>query len=102
MKKYNKLIRDRIPEIIERKGEKFVTHIANDEEYRKHVLEKLAEEVKEYSEESALDEMADILEVIYTIIEFKKINREELEDIRQKKKDDRGGFSKRIILDETN
>lgn len=102
MKKYNKLIRDNIPEIINSKGETSVTHVASDAEYWQHLLIKLAEEVVEYTEKPSLDEMADILEVIHAIIDFKNIDEAELERVRQDKKKERGGFSKRLILDETN
>ena len=98
--KYNKLVRDRIPYIL--KGEKLepIIHIADDEEYEKKLKEKLQEEVKEYIKENNKDELSDILEVINAICDFKNIDKEELEIIRKDKKKKRGGFEKRIILNE--
>ena len=99
--KYNKLVRDRIPVTIKKKGGKPVTHIANGKEYWEKLLDKLEEEVKEFSESPNEEELADILEVIETICEFKNINRAQLETLRKKKAKERGGFKKRIILEES-
>jgi len=97
--KYNKLVRDKIPEIIKQKGENPITHIANDEEYWEKLKEKLEEEVKEFLENSNQEELVDILEVIYAIQDFKKINKEKLENLRKKKAEERGRFKNKIILD---
>jgi predicted house-cleaning noncanonical NTP pyrophosphatase (MazG superfamily) len=99
--KFNKLVRDKIPEIIKSKGGKPVTHIASEQEYVEKLKEKLSEEVKEYIEDSNTEELADILEVIYALISIHSINIDQLEDIRKEKADKRGAFSDRIILDET-
>ena len=99
--KYNKLIRDRIPEIIAAKGQIAITHIANNKEYWERLLEKFAEEVKEFAESSSEEEMADVLEVLYALCDAKGIDREHLEALRKKKAEERGGFKKKIILDET-
>ena len=98
--KYNKLVRDRIPEIIKQKGETPVTHIANDEEYWKKLKEKLREEANEFSANEKDEELADILEVIHAVCDFKRIDFKSLEKIRAKKNSERGGFKARIILDE--
>ncbi len=98
--KYNKLVRDKIPEIIKEAGEIPLTHIANEEEYWKKLKEKLKEEVDEFLEESNEEELSDILEVISTICDFKNIDKKELESLRQNKAEKRGGFKKKIILDE--
>lgn len=101
--KYDKLVRDKIPDIVKSKGETATTHIAGEEEYWSKLKEKLSEEVKEFAEEKNIpEELADILEVIRAICSFKKIEIEELEKIRIKKAAERGGFENRIILEETN
>ncbi len=100
--KYNKLVRDKIPKIIKEKGIVPFTHIADDEEYWQKLKEKLKEEVNEFLENSNEDELADILEVVYAIRDFKKIDKEKLETVRKKKAEKRGGFKDKIILDETN
>ena len=98
--KYNKLVRDKIPEIIKNKGATPITHIANDEEYWQKLKEKLQEEVNEFIEDSNEEELADILEVIHAICDFKNFDKEKLELLRKKKAEERGGFRERIILDE--
>ena len=98
--KYNKLVRDKIPEIIKQNNETQLTHIANDKEYWEKLKEKLLEETNEFLKESTEEELADILEVINSICEFKKIDKQKLEEIRKNKKEKRGGFDKKIILDE--
>lgn len=100
--KYDKLVRDKIPEIIKKNGDVPKFHIASDSEYTKKLNEKLKEEVEEYLENGAEEELADVLEVINSICENKKISLEELEKTRIEKAKSRGSFKKRIILDETN
>ena len=99
--KYNKLVRDKIPEIIKNKGIVPITHIASDDEYWKKLKEKLQEEVDEFMKDDNAEELADILEVINAICDLKKINKKELELLRKKKVKERGGFKEKIILDET-
>jgi len=99
--KYNKLVRDKIPEIIKNKGAVPITHIADDNEYWQKLKEKLQEEVDEFLKDGTEEELADILEVIYAICDFKKIDKEKLELLRIKKAEERGGFKDKIILDET-
>jgi len=99
--KYNKLVRDKIPEIIKNKGSVPISHIASGNEYWQKLKEKLQEEVNEFLEDENNEELADILEVIYAICDFKKIGKDELELLRKKKAKERGGFKNKIILDET-
>ncbi len=99
--KYNKLVRDRIPEHIKSKGGKSVTHIADKAEYWQKLKEKLQEEITEFLEAETPEELADILEVIEAIREYLAIKPEMLESIRDKKAKERGRFEKRIILDES-
>ena len=99
--KYNKLVRDKIPEIIKDKGEVPITHTASDDEYWLKLKEKLQEEADEFMRDNDENELADILEVVYTICDYKKIDIKKLELLRKKKAGERGGFKERIILDET-
>ncbi len=98
MKHYNKLIRDKIPEIIEGSGKKITTHIAEDREYLLALKGKIFEEVEEFYENPCKEEMGDILEVLHAIMEYHKLEKAEVEEVRCRKKEERGGFEKRIIL----
>ena len=92
-----KLVRDKIPEIIKEGGRIPITHIADDKEYFQELKEKLKEEVDEFLKAENEHELADIFEVIKAICKFKNIKN--LEETRKKKEKERGGFKKRIILD---
>jgi predicted house-cleaning noncanonical NTP pyrophosphatase (MazG superfamily) len=99
LKIYNKLVRDKIPEIIEKDGKKCVTHILSNEEYSAELETKLNEEVAEYQADKNLEEMADVLEVLQAICIARGYNLEELETLRKKKADERGGFKDKIFLE---
>lgn len=102
MTDYNKLVRDRIPEIMNGLGRKFQTRRLEDGEYVTLLQSKLTEETKEYLEttdhEQALIELADILEVIHALAHTHRATYEELEHIRQHKRKERGGFYTRTLL----
>ncbi len=98
--RYDKLVRDKIPERISQEGEVPITHIADDEEYWEKLKEKLKEEVDEFLENNNNEELSDILDVINTICDFKNIDRDKLEIFRKKKLEEKGGFKNKIILDE--
>jgi predicted house-cleaning noncanonical NTP pyrophosphatase (MazG superfamily) len=83
--KYNKLVRDRIPELIKSKGIVPITHIASNEEYQQKLRAKLQEEVDEFLEDSNEEELADILEVIYALCDLYKFDKDNLEQIRKDK-----------------
>lgn len=100
--KYNKLVRDKIPEIIKSKNQNPITHIASEEEYSKKLKEKLREEVDEFLKDSNTEELADILEVLHSLADSLNINMKELDSIRRAKSEKRGSFKLRIILDEVN
>lgn len=95
---YNKLIRDKIPEIIESEGKDYKIETLDEEEYIDSLNAKLQEELDEYLESGDAKELADLLEVIYAIMDYKGISREEMESIRMKKKKERGGFEDKLFL----
>lgn len=97
---YNKLVRDRIPEIIENDGKTCRIEILTDEEYIKKVDEKLDEELAEYHKDQNIEELADLMEVIYAAAIARGYSVEELEAVRKKKLQKRGAFAKKILLKE--
>ena len=101
MKTFNKLVRDNIPQIIESKGEKAYIRTLCDEEYKEQLDVKLQEEIKEYLEDDNIEELADIVEVIYAILEYKNVKLEDFEKIRVDKVQKRGAFKKKIFLEKT-
>ena len=97
-KTYNKLVRDRIPEIIESSGKTCLTATLSDEAYI-HMLDlKLNEELAEYQESKSMEELADLLEVIAAVAKAQGCSWEELLQIGNQKRDKRGGFEKKILL----
>lgn len=99
MKIYNKLVRDKIPQICEGNNQVCKTRVLNDEEYLVELNKKLQEEMKEYLEECDLEELADLQEVVYAILDAKKCSYAEFEKIRKAKATKRGAFKKRIFLE---
>ena len=95
---YNKLVRDKIPEIIRKQGETPHTRILEQEEYSAHLEAKLDEEVAEFHRDRNLEELADILEVVYALAEDLGHTRQELEAVCDRKQEARGGFRDRIFL----
>lgn len=96
--KYRKLVRDRIPEIIEASGKTCVTEVLPDEEYLKMVDAKLDEELAEYHNDQNIEELADLLEVIYAATLAHGYSIDELESVRAEKAAKRGGFEKKLLL----
>ena len=102
---FNKLVRDKIPEIIKNNGEESVTRILADEEYKVELYKKLLEEVNEVisskTSDETIEELADVLEILKSIAE---LNGKKLDDVLEtanQKKLKRGGFEKRIFLEKT-
>ena len=97
---YNKLVRDRIPEIIEASGKTCKTEILSDDEYLKMIDAKLDEELDEYHKDQNLEELADLIEVIHAAAKARGYTLEELEQVRAEKAAKRGNFEKKILLKE--
>lgn len=98
---HNKLVRHRIPELLAASGVDPFTHVAAEEEYRARLTEKLSEEVGEFRASGELEELADVLEVVYAIAQLRGVGSEQLERIRGQKAETRGAFAKRIVLERT-
>ena len=96
MESYNKLVRDNIPEILDAKGVSYEKRVADEEEYKVELLRKLNEEISEFSTDGDVEELADVLEVIEALKKLPEY--ENVEEIRLRKRQKRGGFDKRIIL----
>lgn len=98
---YNKLVRDKIPEIIESQGKTCKTRVLTPEEYRQKLHEKLDEELAEFHRDKNAEELADLMEVILAAAAELGCSAEELERIRKEKAAKRGGFEGRILLEES-
>ena len=97
-KTYNKLVRDLIPDIIEKSGKTCRTRILSDDEYLKMLDAKLDEELREYHEDQNLEELADLLELVRAAALAHGYTLDELEAARAAKARTRGGFEKKILL----
>lgn len=97
---YDKLVRDRIPELIEEDGKTCEVSILSPTEYLKKLDEKLNEELAEYQLSKSMEELADLLEVIRAVAVARGSSMEEIEAIRRDKAAERGGFEKRLLLHE--
>lgn len=100
---YKKLVRDKIPEIIETKGEKPITRILSDEEYKFELEKKLNEEYQEVlnaTGEERIEELADMLEVMIYLAKLENKDLNDIIDVCNKKHDKRGGFEDRIYLED--
>ncbi|MFI8577545.1 phosphoribosyl-ATP pyrophosphohydrolase [Rossellomorea aquimaris] len=99
---YNKLVRDKIPQIIESNGKEFSTTVLNDEDYIKYLKEKAYEELDEYcaaeTDVEAVEELADLLEVIGALAKQHGSTFEDVEAVRKDKAEKRGGFQDKVFL----
>ncbi len=95
---YNKLVRDRIPEIIAAAGHHPKTRVLDEAEYTAELRRKLVEEVEEYNTSNDVEELADILEVVFAIASQMGIDPLLLDELRRSKKDKRGGFEAKVFL----
>ena len=98
---YNKLVRDKIPQIIAASGKKCVTEVLQEDAYLQQLDEKLGEELAEYQESKSLEELADLLEVMAAVMKARGYTWEELERIRARKREKRGGFDERFLFKES-
>jgi predicted house-cleaning noncanonical NTP pyrophosphatase (MazG superfamily) len=101
VKKFDKAIRDKVPEIICAKGQNCKVVTLSEADFLVEIEKKLQEEVEEYKQSKSPEELADIIEVIYRIAELRGIKKEELERLRKEKEVNRGAFSKNLFLIET-
>ena len=100
-KQYNKLVRDRIPEIIESKGDSCKTRILCQKEYTSELDRKLNEELAEHQESKSLEELADMLEVMMAITKARGYDWSAVIELQEKKREERGGFDRKVFLEET-
>ena len=100
VKIYNKLVRDKIPQIIEQSGKQAIIEEVSGEEYLELLKAKLGEELQEYQDSESTEELADLVEVVYAILDYKTVSLQEFELIRKQKVEERGGFIKRLLLKE--
>jgi predicted house-cleaning noncanonical NTP pyrophosphatase (MazG superfamily) len=102
MPTYRKLVRDKIPQFIRNTGKEYSTEILNDQDYIKCLREKSYEELDEYcateSDGEALEELADLLEIIHALAKHHGSTIEEVEAVRNEKAEKRGGFKEKIFL----
>lgn len=96
---HNKLVRDKIPEIIIKSGKTAVFRPLSDEEYLKMLDQKLSEELNEYLSDHSMEEIADLLEVICAVVKARGSSMEAVEKIRLSKKEKRGGFEDKVFLE---
>ena len=95
---YNKLVRDRIPEIIEKDGKTCETEVLSDDDYLVMLDAKLDEELAEYHQDKNIEELADLMEVIYAVAEARGHSIEQLESVRKEKAEKRGAFKEKVFL----
>ena len=95
---YNKLVRDKIPAIIEASGKNCEIKILSNEEYLQMLDKKLDEELLEYHQDQTIEELADLLEVLYAAANARGYSIEEIEQVRVEKQKARGGFDRKILL----
>ena len=98
MVKYNKAIRDKIPEIIKNSGNNCNVKKLTDDEFLIEIEAKLREELEEYFQNKSVEELADIVEVVNRISVLRGVSEEELEKIRERKSTERGKFDENLFL----
>lgn len=99
MKRYDKLIRDKVPEVIAADGKKHKTRVLSEAELQKYLIAKLHEEVAEFEKQPSVEEIADIVEVLKALAMQLGSSMDEVEQVRIEKHRKRGGFEKRLFLE---
>ena len=100
IKTYNKLVRDYIPDIIQSSGRSCTTEVLSNEDYLRMIDAKLDEKLAEYHASGSIEELADLLEVIYAAASARGSSPEEVEQVRVGKAHERGSFNRKILLKE--
>lgn len=102
MPTYNKLVRDLIPQVIESTGKRFSTRILNESDYILELKKKAYEELEEYvnadNKKDAIEELADLLEIMHALAEYHGSSIDEVDEVRKQKAEKRGGFKEKIFL----
>ena len=98
MKVYNKLVRDKIPDIIESENKKAHISIIPLDQFEQYLNNKLQEELDEYIKSGDVMELVDIGEVMHSILELKNVSIQEYQRLRKEKLESKGGFKERILL----
>lgn len=101
---YNKLVRDKIPEIIKKDNAEPKTRVLEQEEYLKALLKKLEEEAKEVAEagtdkQALMKEIGDVYEIIDAIIDNCGLDKAAIKKLQDERRTERGGFNKKIFLE---
>lgn len=99
MREYDKLVRDRIPEVVRENDETPVTHTVDGEAYRERLREKLVEEATEFRDDPTVEELGDVLDVVAAIREAEPVDESDLQRKRRAKAAQRGGFEDGVVLD---
>src|SRR4051812_29091497 len=96
---YNKLVRDKIPDIIKADGKKFKIRALDDKEHLQELIKKFKEEIAEFEQNPSVEELADIKEITIAIREALGVQTGELEDVRRQKAATNGRFKQKIFLE---
>ena len=98
---YNKLVRDKVPDQFKTEGVKAHIHEADDKEFETALLEKLREELLEFKNNKSIEQLADLLDVVDELIRLEHWTPEQIAAVRQERLQEKGGFTKRYILEST-
>jgi predicted house-cleaning noncanonical NTP pyrophosphatase (MazG superfamily) len=100
LKKVQKLVRDKIPKIIQNQNQTPIWRKMDEDEYKKELIKKLFEEIREFEADQNMEELADIWEIWQNIVRVFGFELMEIEKIRLSKLDKNGGFQNKIFLEE--